>query len=136
MNGSGIEAGRCPFAATLLRKDFGCDRAIEVVRRGGPEVGCTDTVACRRCERLFDALKAVALPALGYEDDLATTPHSVFVKIQFGGLLGLQRLLGREVPEIENVRILVEESEEPVGRPEAMAAVVADIEAWRPRRRR
>jgi len=136
MSSAGIEAGRCPFAATLLRKDFGCDRAIEVVRRGGPEIGCTDALACQRCERLFDALKAVALPALGHEDDLATTPHSVFVKIQFGGLLGLQRLLGREAPEIENVRILVEESEQAGGRPEAMAAVVSDIEVWRPRRRR
>jgi len=136
MSGGGIEAGRCPFAATLLRRDFGCDRAIEVVRRGGPEIGCTDAVACQRCERLFGALKAAALPALGHEDDLATTPHSVYVKIQFGGLLGLQRLLGREAPRVENVGTLAEESEQFSGRPEVMAAVVADVEAWQPRRRR
>ena len=37
-------------------------------------------------------MKQAALPAFGVEDDLLSMPHSVLVKIQFGGLLGLQRL--------------------------------------------
>lgn len=33
------------------------------------------------------------MPVFGVEDDLLSMPHSALVKIQTGGLLGLQRLL-------------------------------------------
>jgi len=83
----------CPFSATLVKNDFGCKLAGQVIRRGGTEFVCHTGAAHARCRRLFDQLKAVALPAFGVEDDLNRMPQSVLVKVQFGGLLGLQRRL-------------------------------------------
>ena len=88
-----MEAYKCAFSNTLITKQFGCEKGEQVTRRGGPDVACTSEEAHLRCEKLFQQMKAAALPAFGVEDDLLSMPHSVLVKIQIGGLLGLQRLL-------------------------------------------
>jgi hypothetical protein len=53
-------------------------------------------------------LRAVGLSAFGVEDDLTTMPHSVLVKVQTGGLAGLQRLLGEPADAVEDVASLLD----------------------------
>ena len=89
-----MEEYKCAFSNTLVTSQFGCEKAEQVTRRGGPDVVCTSDEAHQQCETLFQRMKLVALPAFGVEDDLLSMPHSVHVKIQFGGLLGLRRLQG------------------------------------------
>lgn len=91
-----MESFKCAFAAPLITKQFGCRHALEVTRRGGPDIACQLEASHQRCAALFDALKAAALPAMGHVDDLNVTPASVYTKIQYGGLLGLQRQLDKE----------------------------------------
>ncbi len=82
----------CPFSATLARNDFACSLATQVIRRGGTEFACQSATAHTRCRQLLEHCKQAALPAFGVEDDLTVMPQSVLVKIQFGGLLGVQRI--------------------------------------------
>ena len=89
-----MEEYKCAFNATLMGDQFGCIHARHVTRRGGPDVACADDTGHERCRQLFELLKTSALPAFGVEDDLLSMPHSTLVRIQFGGLLGIQRLLG------------------------------------------
>lgn len=84
----------CPFSSTLVQEDFACTNARPIVRRGGAEIACAAEPAHARCQRFFQHLKDAALPEFGVEDDLLKMPHSVLVKIQYGGLLGLQHSLG------------------------------------------
>jgi hypothetical protein len=100
------------FSATLMGADYHCEYAHEVTRRGGPDIACQSETDAARCENLFGALKAVALPALGHIDDLAATSRSVYVKIQFGGLLGLQRAGGGAGGRVENIVALVDQTEQ------------------------
>jgi len=88
-----VETLKCAFAAPLITRQFGCRQALEVTRRGGPDIACQSQDSHRRCAELFDALKGAALPAMGHVDDLNVTPASVYTRIQDGGLLGLQRQL-------------------------------------------
>jgi len=67
--------------------------ARHVTRRGGPDVACIADAAYTRCADVYERMKSVALAALGVEDDPLTMPHSVTMKIQFGGLLGLRQQL-------------------------------------------
>jgi len=130
---------KCPFSAPLVTHSFGCSQAQEVVRRGGAEIDCQDPAAWSRCTALFERLKAVALPAFGVEDDLLSMPHSVLVKIQHGGLLGLQRQCSGtdESPEqIEDIHGLVEILEARFGDAIPVANVVNDITAFKLRARR
>ena len=132
----------CPFSATLVTEDFGCGNASRIVRRGGAEIACTSDEAHARCRQLFQGLKETALPAFSVSDDLLQMPHSVLVKIQYGGLLGLQRIVNPEMPEsstVKDIDRLVKSSGsrfaslDDIPFPE----LCADITAYRlPRRRR
>jgi len=93
----------CPFSATLARDTFGCTHAERIIRRGGTEFSCRDKGAHADCLQLFGKLKDGALAAFGVEDDLTQMPHSVQVKIQFGGLLGLQRITLENPPDANRV---------------------------------
>ena len=85
---------KCPFAAPQIKTTAACRHAHEVVRRGGSEFDCLSESEHVRCEQVFAGLKACALAACEVEDDPMLMPHSLLVKIQSGGLLGLKRLLG------------------------------------------
>ena len=84
---------KCPFSAALIRGLAACPNAEEVVRRGGSEFDCRCERHHATCSDLYGRLKAQALPAFGVEDDLTSMPHSVLVKIQCGGMLGVARLV-------------------------------------------
>jgi hypothetical protein len=88
---------------------------------------------------VFQHLKQTALPAFGVEDDLLSMPHSVLVKIQFGGLLGLQRLVeptsGAEVKDIDALLAHTLEKYPDLAALES-AALAADMTAYQLKRRR
>lgn len=132
---------KCVFSAPLITRHSGCALAREVTRRGGPEIACTDEAAQAACAQLFDHLKTAALPAFGVEDDLLSMPHSVLVKIQHGGLLGLQRLVQGGAAgdgRIDNIQQLVAAAHRQFGEMAAIPAdtIVPDITAFKTRTRR
>lgn len=133
-----MEEHRCAFSAPLITRQFGCTHAREVTRRGGPDIACVASAAAAQCEALFQRLKAAALPAFGVEDDLLSMPHSVQVKIQCGGLLGLQRLLGNapQVERVEDVAALVAGTQVRFGEAPPVDQVVGDMTGFKPRARR
>lgn len=132
-----MEEYKCAFSNTLVTNQFGCEKGKQVARRGGPDIACTSEAAHLRCEKLFQQMKAAALPAFGVEDDLLSMPHSVLVKIQFGGLLGLQRLLESGSAEVENVHDLIEQATGRYGNLDAIPcpALVEDMTSYKLRRR-
>ena len=137
-----MEEYKCVFSYTLVTNRFGCEQGMQVTRRGGPDIACLSETAHRRCEILFERMKQAALPAFGVEDDLLSMPHSVLVKVQFGGLLGLRRLLehggadGSE--EVTNINNLVGRALEKHGSLEAIPcqAFVGDMISYKLKRRR
>jgi len=136
-----MEEYKCAFSNTLVTEQFGCENGKQVTRRGGPDVACTSDQAHRRCERLFQRMKETALPAFGVEDDLLSMPHSVLMKIQFGGLLGLQRLLAdgsAPLAAVDNIHALVDRALAKHGDLDAVPyrALVEDMTSYKLKRRR
>lgn len=84
---------KCAFSSTMMQEAFACSMAKRVARRGGPDISCQSEAGHALCAQLLQNFKKAALPLFEVEDDLLSMPHSVLVKIQFGGLLGLQRIL-------------------------------------------
>lgn len=98
----------CPYSATLAQKrDYSCPNADEVIRRGGSEYVCFQPASHEVCSGVHHKAKQVYLESQGLEDDLLGLPHSTFVKIQFGCVLGLQSALGRGVKKIEDIGSLI-----------------------------
>lgn len=108
---------KCAFSGALMGKQYSCQNALEVTRREGPSIACTEENMQQKCTELLDHLKAAALPCFGYEDDLSQMPHSVMMKIQTGGLTGLQNHLQGTpgVLVVENVENLVVTAEQRYG---------------------
>lgn len=134
-----MDTFKCAFNGTLVAQTFGCVHAEPVARRGGPDIACRSSTSHRRCAEVFDRLKTAALPAFGVEDDLLSMPHSVLMKIQHGGLLGLQRLLdGAPANRVENVDGLVERAFGRFRTADAFpcADAVADMTGYQLKRRR
>ncbi len=132
-----MEEYKCAFAAPLVAGQFGCAHAQPVTRRGGPDVACIARAGHERCARLFESLKTVALPAFGVEDDPLSMPHSVLVKIQTGGLLGVQRLLtGAPATTVTDINFLVEQTAQTEGGAVAPEQLVEDMMRYKVRRHR
>jgi hypothetical protein len=109
---------KCPFAAPITSGAAACRHALQVVRRGGSEYDCQLPAAHHRCCAARARLKAVGLKAFDVADDLTSMPHSVLVKIQSGGLAGVQRLLAEESGPIADVDALLERASARFGGPE------------------
>ena len=136
-----MEEYKCAFSNTLVANQFGCEKAEQVTRRGGPDIVCASDEAHQRCENLFQRMKQTALPAFGVEDDLLSMPHSVLMKVQFGGLLGLQRLQGDSTNEsavVKNIHGLVGQAIGKHGGLDAIPcqAFVEDMTSYKLKRRR
>jgi len=98
----------CPYSAMLAQKsNFSCPNADEVIRRGGAEYICLQSNSYEICSDVHNKVKAAYLDAEGLEDDLLSLPHSTFVKIQFGCVLGLQSALGRDAVDIDDMGSLI-----------------------------
>jgi len=114
-----------------------CRKCRAAWRRG---IACRSADACARCDALLQRLKQDALPAFGVEDDLLTMPHSVLVKIQFGGLLGVQRLIDAEnatAESVSNINALVMQAAQKFPGLDELpcAQIVDDMTGYKPRRR-
>ena len=83
----------CPFSGPLIKQDFGCQYAEEIIRRGGTEIACRHGATHTLCCALHTVVKQSALLKMDLEDDLLQVPHNVLLRIQYGGLLGLQSLM-------------------------------------------
>lgn len=136
-----MAAPKCPFMTPIITQDFACSLGQAVTVRNSPAVHCTDEQALAVCRGLNERLKTVGLAAFDMEDDLTTTPHTVYLKIQYGGLLGLQANRGLSVPVeggIADIHSLVDEVTEQGSRLDAIdyEALTAGMTAYKPKRRR
>ncbi len=129
---------KCAFSAPLITEEFGCAQARPVTRRTGPDVACMSAPSQARCAELLQRLKDAALPAFGVPDDPLSMPHSVLQKIQYGGLLGLQRQLQRDEATVRDIDALVRDVVARYTKLDAvpLADIVQDMTGYKLRSRR
>lgn len=94
-----MPAPKCPFMTPIISRDFACRNGESVTVRNTPQVHCRDAQALAACQGLWERLKSVGLAAFDTPDDLTVTPHTVYLKIQYGGLLGLRDRAGIAPPD-------------------------------------
>ena len=133
-----MEEHKCPFQVPQIKKDFACTLGVEVTRRDGAAVVCRSDSASRHCCQLYEHLKQVGLDAFGVKDDIAKVPQSLYIKIQYGGLLGLQRLLGDTRQDIVDISSLLTQLHAQYGGIENIPCeqVKTDIESHKVRRKK
>ncbi len=101
---------KCSFSCTLITEHYSCAKATNVVRRGGNEISCCSFDLSKKCEAVYNNFKKIAISA--FDDGLLEMPHAVKVKIQHGGLLGLNNIISDgETNFIPDISKLILDSE-------------------------
>ena len=102
----------CVFALPQISEDFSCEFGELVTRRAGPDIACNSVEMCQLCDSVYTQMKAAGLPAFEYEDDLTQVPHGIWVKIQYGGLLGLQQELNgqQDKDKVDNISAVIQQA--------------------------
>lgn len=127
----------CPFEKTLLA---GCGTCALAQRRNIAEreaVACREADACATCADLLGLLRRNATFALHLshpEEERLT--HAQEMKVQCGGLAGLQRIL-TGTSEVCDVGALVRAARRSENGLEGLpwSALMQSVAAWQPRRR-
>lgn len=102
----------CPFGKAILTSHFGCEKSARVQIAERISVSCKDVAARDRCITLLDALRHKALFTLKITHVDDEIPHAKEMKVQCGGLLGLQVALYPEMTSntgVGNIYALVEQ---------------------------
>jgi len=100
---SGVVALPCPFAKSILQRCAACARADRIQVAERELVGCQDQASHSRCNEFHDRLRQSFAFALGKPRIDSPLPHGQEMRVQCGGLKGLQHTLdgGTEVTDVD-----------------------------------
>lgn len=130
----------CPFEKSILTRQCRCEYAhrFHIADREG--TGCRSASAQPMCVDLLHLLRANAQFALGMVDMPKALPHQKAMKVQMGGLIGLQRLMlpTCKTSRVENIYGLIRSAQEAYGDLNSLpfAEIIRSIASYQAKRRR
>ncbi len=128
----------CVFAKAILRRCCQCSRAQKLFLAEREAVACKSPGARQRCAEVLEVLHGKAIFALRLPHAESVLPHGKELKVQCGGMLGLQRALLPERADVEDINGLLENAIKDYGSVEALpyGEVVRGITSFLPRSKR
>jgi len=135
-----INPRRCWFEKAINARRATCSlgQRFNLADREG--VSCTDPESQARCADLLPVLRRKAIFALGLTEADGPLPHAREMKVQIGGMLGVQKCLHPERDEerVEDITGLLREAATRWGAADAWPwqAIVRSVVAFDARRRR
>jgi hypothetical protein len=97
----------CTFEKSVLTHCVACERAGRVQIAEREAVNCQDATSLSRCTELHGYLRHSFSFALGQMHDDTVLTHAQEMRVQCGGLKGLQYVLDEDA-EVDNVDALME----------------------------
>jgi hypothetical protein len=130
----------CPFEKALVAKRCFCEKAVRLNIAEREVAGCSSADIAADCGTLLDLLRHNAQFALHLTHVEGGLPHAKEMKVQCGGLLGLQGVLEPDwagTETVENVFGLVREAVERFGDLDSLpyGEIVKTVSAFEIRRR-
>ena len=130
----------CPFEKAVLTRRCQCEKSLRLNIAEREAAGCSSDEAQHECDTLLHLLRRNALFALKLTHVDGMLPHAKEMKVQCGGLLGVQAAVELDAAEeagVANVFALVSRAIEKFGSLEALpfSDIVKFISAFEFRRR-
>lgn len=128
----------CVFAKAILRRCCRCSRSQKLFIAEREAVACKSPGGRQRCAEVLGVLHGKATFALRLPHPEAVLPHGKELKVQCGGMLGLQQALlpdQADADTVEDIIDLLENAIEDYGSVEALpySEVVKGITGFQPR---
>ncbi len=95
---SEVNQRRCIFEKAVLTRRCGCSCSTRFYLADREGISCDAEQANSRCKRLLQLMRTNARFALKLTDSGGELPHAKEIKVQNGGLLGLQGIIDPEAP--------------------------------------
>lgn len=137
-----VNERRCIFEKAALTRMFACEKLIRMNIAEREAAGCSNPAAQVQCAQLLERLRQSAAFALKLTHVSGPLPHAKELKVQCGGLLGLQHTVEGESDArgVPNVYGLIEMAKQDYGELAAfpyqeMVKSVTRFQGRRPRRR-
>lgn len=128
----------CPFEKAILSRCADCGQAHKFNIAEREATACNAAMARENCLTLHGLLHQNAAFALKLAHPGDPLPHAKEIKVQCGGLLGVQRLFDKGANSVKNIHALVGEVQRRFGSMQDVPyqEVVKEIAAFEGRRRR
>ena len=116
-----------------------CEYSTRYLIAEREHAGCSSETACTNCAFLLEAFKENSRFALKLASTSEAIPHGKQMRIEIGGLLGLQKLVQGDTPDnkVTNVHACVQTAYERFGSLKQIPfnEIVKSITGWQGRRR-
>jgi hypothetical protein len=131
----------CPYEKSILTNNCECSLAKRFCIAEREGVRCSSDAAQARCIQVLELLRQQARFALKATDQRTALPHAKAMRVQVGGLRGLQATLapGHPIPSrIEDVHAIIEAAQERFGdlADVPFQPIIQQIAAYKGRKRR
>ncbi len=129
----------CVFAKAILRRCCACSRSQKLFIAEREAVACKSPGGRQRCEEVLQVLRGKAGFALKLAQIDGPLPHAKELKVQCGGMLGVQESLTQESSElVADIHQLLENAFEEYGSAETLpyTEVMRTIASFVPRKKR
>ena len=93
----------CVFEKALIMRRVTCELASRHALAERESVACTSPVARTNCETFLGLLSERAAFSLKLSKSDASIPHAIAMKLQCGGLAGLQHVLLAKEPDVHQL---------------------------------
>ena len=93
----------CVFEKALIMRRVTCELASRHALAERESVACTSPVARTNCETFLGLLSERAAFSLKLSRSDASIPHAIAMKLQCGGLAGLQHVLLAKEPDVHQL---------------------------------
>lgn len=128
----------CVFAKAILRRCAGCSRSEKLFIAEREAVSCKSPGAHQRCLEVLTQLHDKAMFALHLPHPEQILPHGKELKVQCGGLLGLQQVLQKTdmaTETVDDIHALLDQAIHEHGSVDSLplADVIKAISHFKPR---
>ncbi len=106
----------CAFAKAVLNAQFGCHCSLRIWLADRESASCTCPSRQTDCVTALQILRLEAAPLLGANPTLQHFPHNLEVRLQVGGLVGIQTaLLPTAGPSVSDITGLLQQARQQWG---------------------
>lgn len=129
----------CIFAKAILRRCCGCSRSQKLLIAEREAVACKSPGGRQRCGEVLEILRSKAGFALKLQHIDGPLPHAKELKVQCGGMLGVQESLSQTPADhVEDIHHMLEDAFEKFGSADNIpySEVVRTITSFQPRNKR
>lgn len=124
----------CPFERAILRSCAACRMAERIQIAERELVTCQSAACHHRCGEFYERLRQSFAFALGKPKIAAPLPHGQEMRVQCGGLMGLQQIISGDTA-VENIDQLLDQALKQWGAADEMpfSAIVHAASAYKGR---